>query len=222
MPDFIRHINKLASTRMKLFFTIIFLLVLNIGNTQNRFNFGLEGQFSYFNAFENFANFSRGINLILNYSDIEIDFGYNQNNVSDFYLRNKYYSVIGPSFGFKYHLLNLSERKSHFFTYLNFQWRNYFQNNGTPPLGGNTPIETYDEKLVKTKSTNLHLGIGYEIVITNRVSIPISISAGLVKHVGTATAYGLTRGYTDVNKWEFSPLFQISLRTYWFKLSGKS
>lgn len=207
---------------MKLFYSITFLLFLNSVSSQNRFNFGIEGQFSCFNAFENFFNFSRGLNLIFNYSNIEIDLGYNQNNVSDFYLKNKGYSVIGPNCGIKYHLVNLTEKKSHFFTYLNFQWRNYFQNNGTPPLGGNTQMETYDEKLVKMNSTNLHLGIGYEIGLTNRVTIPISISAGLVKHVGTVTDYGLTRGYSDVNKWEFSPLFQISLRTYWFKLSGKS
>lgn len=214
---------RLASTRMKLYFTIIFLLILNTGYSQKPINFGLEGQFSYFNAFENFANLSRGLNVNMVYSNFELDFGYNQNNVSGFNLRNKYYSVIGPSFGIKYHFVNLTKRKSHFFTCFNFQWRNYFQNNGTPPLGGNTPInQFYDDKLVKMNSKNIHLGLGFEILLTNRISIPISISAGIVKHVGTVTPFGLTRGYSDVNKFEFSPLFQISLRAYWFKSTGKS
>lgn len=197
------------------FFLLFIAFFPFFSNAQKKWNLALEGQASATNYFYDFGGITNGANIIFQWYDYEIYLGYNQHNVSKIRFANKGYSVLGPSMGIKYHLRN-EKRKGHFFSDLNFQWRTYFTNNGTPPLGGKSEPDPYGH-LAYFNSYNLHLGLGYEFFIYNRITIPLTISAGTAKHKGTATDFGITLGYENVNKLEFSLLYQIGVRAYLWK-----
>jgi len=180
---------------MKSFLTLLLLLAFTGGYTQHRFNFGIEGQTSYFNDFEN-RSLLTGLSLVMKFEKVEVEVGYNRTIFNGINFSNYGYTVIGPNFNVLYHFSNLAKKKSHYFLSSNFQWRKYYLDLGTPPVGGNTPIEEVtDAKVIKLTSTNFHVGCGYEIFFSNRISMPISVSAGMVKHKGTATPFGLSHGY---------------------------
>lgn len=203
---------------MKLYLSILLVLIVKIPSAQKNFNLGIEGQFSYFNGFNDFKDLTRGLSLVLDYKKFELNLGYTQHNAGSFSLNNKDFSVIGPNFGLKYHISKAGiSSRSNFFLYSNFQWRNYYEVLGAPPYGIHSNISEYHLTYRKSKSINYHLGLGYELYLTKRISIPIYVAAGVVRHNGKATPFGITYGYTDLKKWEFSPLFQIGLKCLWYR-----
>ena len=204
---------------MKHITSIILVLITVVTFGQREWNIGIEGQTSYLNTMEYNGAITRGGNIFLQFKEFEIYFGFNQKNTSSFSLRNQGYSVIGPSFGAKYHLYN-NRRRGHFYTDLNVQFRKYYHYAGTPALGGNTDFNSWnpDNILLKLKSTNFQLNAGYEAFIIKRISIPVAMGVGFVKHKGNTSNLGTSYGYDDVNKIEFSPHFQIGIRFSLIKL----
>ena len=194
----------------------LLLFIPQIFISQEKVNVSVEAGLSWFNGFEPYSTTMREINLVVQYKSIEAYGGIIQNSSSDFAFSNKGYTVLGPLLGMKYHFLN-KNRKSHLFTDFNLHWRSYYHNAGTGPLGGKTELTYYGDLISKLHATNIQLSIGYEPVVLKRISFPITCGVGMVHHKGIATATGLMYGYSDINKWEFSPYLKIALRIYLFK-----
>ena len=64
---------------------------------------------------------------------------------------------------------------------------------------------------------NTHLNVGYEPIIINRVSFPITVGIGLARHKGEVFPAGISFGLSDIDNLEVSPYVKLGLRVYLFK-----
>lgn len=162
-----------------------------------------------------------GSHLGLHYNMLELDLAINTVNKLPF-SKPQRIGIQWPNITFKYHFG--SKHVSHFVAFANFQHNKFIFDPGiASPVYYNVKDENCYNCLLRTKSTNFHLGFSYELIAWHHLTFPISIGGGLgyltSKEMNTSEPYYDT--YISIwppyNKWVFSPFISIGLKYYFLK-----